>query len=108
MPIPLGVKNYGLGLCEVRLLHFLMATVMVDIPFSALWSSVGSSCRSLSEALNFQSGSGPAVAARVILGRVLPSLLILSLLSFLAWRWWRRRSSMDYISKKDIDGMPMQ
>lgn len=112
MPVPLGVSNYGLGLSEVGLLQFSMATAMTDIPFSALWATVGSSCRSLSEALTtLRNDSGPAVTARAIIGCSLPSLVVISLICLMAKKYWRGCGFMECCNKKelhDIESMALQ
>eukprot|EP00927_Polykrikos_kofoidii_P031995 TRINITY_DN27389_c0_g2_i1.p1 TRINITY_DN27389_c0_g2~~TRINITY_DN27389_c0_g2_i1.p1 ORF type:complete len:416 (+),score=43.20 TRINITY_DN27389_c0_g2_i1:62-1309(+) len=93
MPIPLAVKNYGLGVCEVTLYHFFLATMAVDIPISMLWATAGASCRSLSEAFNFTHGESPgAVMVRFVLTRVIPSVFLLAVIVYIFWR--RVRPSM--------------
>eukprot|EP00411_Alexandrium_monilatum_P116962 CAMPEP_0175661004 /NCGR_PEP_ID=MMETSP0097-20121207/14734_1 /TAXON_ID=311494 /ORGANISM="Alexandrium monilatum, Strain CCMP3105" /LENGTH=365 /DNA_ID=CAMNT_0016967161 /DNA_START=10 /DNA_END=1107 /DNA_ORIENTATION=+ len=58
-PLPLGIKNYGLAMCEVDFLPYMLAGVMVNTPFSVIWALTGSSCLSLSEALAFDmAGTG--------------------------------------------------
>lgn len=57
-PLPLGLKNYGLGLSEVPFGSYLLATVLVDIPFSALWGFTGAHCHSLAEALSMDGSGG--------------------------------------------------
>lgn len=57
-PLPLGLKNYGLGLSEVPFGSYLLATVIVDIPFSALWGLTGAHCHSLAEALSMDGLTG--------------------------------------------------
>lgn len=99
MPLPMAIKNYGLGLCEVRLLHFAVPTFLVDIPSAALWAVTGASCKSLSEAINFQSHSRLGSFIRVLKGLILPILLGIGLLYFLIWLC-RRRDSVDQRSKK--------
>lgn len=76
-PLPLGVKNYGLGLSQVPLLPYLIAALAVDTPFSMLWASTGASCHSLADALSLHD-------TRVI-GRVVPSILVLLVLCYLCW-----------------------
>lgn len=57
-PLPLGLKNYGLGLSEVPFGSYLLATVIVDIPFSALWALTGAHCHSLAEAMSMDGPTG--------------------------------------------------
>jgi len=56
-PLPLAVKNYGLSLCEVPLLEYVVASLIVNVPFSVMWSSTGASCHSLSEALSYSNNN---------------------------------------------------
>lgn len=50
-PAPLGLKNYGLAMCNVGLVPYTLAGVVSNLPFSVLWASTGASCCSLAEAL---------------------------------------------------------
>jgi len=87
MPLPLAVKNYGLGVCEVRLIHFVISNIMADAPFCAVWASAGASCRSLSDALSFRGDFGRAPAAvQAIVSRLLPVFVLVATFGFLAWR----------------------
>lgn len=52
-PLPLVLKNYGLALSNVAMGQYLLAALVVEVPFSILWASIGASCQSLSEALVF-------------------------------------------------------
>mmetsp|Transcript_45693 Transcript_45693/g.146662 ORF Transcript_45693/g.146662 Transcript_45693/m.146662 type:complete len:329 (-) Transcript_45693:50-1036(-) len=84
-PLPLGVKNYGLALCEVDFKAYMVASIMVNVPFSVLWATAGGSCHSIAEAL-----AGPSSSFRKQ-----PLLLLLlgaGLLAMLALRLRRRWS----------------
>jgi len=76
-PLPLGVKNYGLALCEVPVSSYVSASLIVNIPFSCLWGSLGASCASLGDALNFDTskvsflGAVPSWAKALIATAVL-------------------------------------
>eukprot|EP00927_Polykrikos_kofoidii_P056995 TRINITY_DN51096_c0_g1_i1.p1 TRINITY_DN51096_c0_g1~~TRINITY_DN51096_c0_g1_i1.p1 ORF type:complete len:507 (-),score=64.28 TRINITY_DN51096_c0_g1_i1:469-1788(-) len=86
MPVPLVVKNYGLGLCDLTFFNFCLGAFAVDLPFSIIWASTGNSCRSLSEALNFSSGdSSEDSVGWVLLHRVLPIALLLLVVVYFAW-----------------------
>lgn len=74
-PIPLGVKNYGLALCEVGAAPYTGAALAVNMPFSMLWATAGASCRSLSEALSMDHAPSNGIS-RLLLGKVLPALAI--------------------------------
>lgn len=86
-PLPLGLKNYGLAMCKVPAVEYVLASLIVNIPFSCLWGSLGASCKSLKDALNFDTskvsivgsipgGSKPLVAIAVpIVGFVISRLL---------------------------------
>lgn len=52
-PLPLGLKNYGLALCKVDAFSYIVASLIVNTPFSVMWGSLGASCASLGDALNF-------------------------------------------------------
>lgn len=103
LPVPLVVKNYGLGLCEVRLSHFLVATIAVDIPPSAIWATVGGSSASLSDALTAHHSLVPAIVAKVVSWRFLPVILVLvlSLLIFLIWHC--RQGTPVHRKKQELD-----
>jgi uncharacterized membrane protein YdjX (TVP38/TMEM64 family) len=87
-PIPLAVKNYGLGLSEVRLAHYIVACLSADAPFSALWASTGASCHSLPDALELDPARVLG-SEQLVTGRVVPSFLVLGLLGYIAWSWHR-------------------
>ncbi|CAE8597590.1 unnamed protein product, partial [Polarella glacialis] len=84
-PLPLGVKNYGLALCEVSIFPYTIAAMAVNMPFSMLWASAGASCRSLSEALSLE-GAPAASGAGLLLIKVLPVVAVVALLTGIFWR----------------------
>lgn len=57
-PLPLGMKNYGLALCDVPFVPYMIASLLVNAPFSASWAIAGASCSSLTEALSYDSARG--------------------------------------------------
>mmetsp|Transcript_35522 Transcript_35522/g.81353 ORF Transcript_35522/g.81353 Transcript_35522/m.81353 type:complete len:310 (-) Transcript_35522:92-1021(-) len=56
-PLPLAVKNYGLALCRVPIGPYILASLVVNTPFSVLWALTGASCHSLLDALSFRTSS---------------------------------------------------
>mmetsp|Transcript_31999 Transcript_31999/g.73046 ORF Transcript_31999/g.73046 Transcript_31999/m.73046 type:complete len:308 (+) Transcript_31999:95-1018(+) len=54
-PVPCGIKNYGLALCDVSFIPYMLAAWIVNVPFSVLWAITGSSCYSLQEAMSMGS-----------------------------------------------------
>eukprot|EP00931_Biecheleriopsis_adriatica_P087836 TRINITY_DN62250_c0_g1_i1.p1 TRINITY_DN62250_c0_g1~~TRINITY_DN62250_c0_g1_i1.p1 ORF type:complete len:343 (-),score=48.99 TRINITY_DN62250_c0_g1_i1:41-1036(-) len=57
-PLPLGLKNYGLAICDVPFVLYMLAGIAVNAPFSVLWALTGSSCKSLSDAIHFKGDAG--------------------------------------------------
>lgn len=78
-PLPLGLKNYGLAMCKVPAVEYILASLIVNIPFSCLWGSLGASCKSLKDALNFDTskvsivGSIPG-GSKTLVGIAVPIL----------------------------------
>lgn len=81
-PVPLGVKNYGLGLSEAPFGAFLLSVLLVDAPFSVLWASTGASCHSLADALSLDESRALGPQERWWC-RALPAALVLALLVYL-------------------------
>lgn len=107
-PLPLGVKNYGLALCEVQALPFALASFVVNLPFSMMWAATGASCQTLSEALAFGSpAAAPSSTAtlRFALLRGAPLVAVAVLVGRAAWYHCRRpltalRSATCYFRKQ--------
>lgn len=60
-PIPLGVKNYGLGLTPgISSFNFSLGALAVNLPFSIMWAGLGSKATNLLEALDNVPEMGPA------------------------------------------------
>lgn len=98
-PFPLGLKNYGLALCEVSFLPYMIAGIVVNIPFSALWAVTGSSCHSLREAMAFDVSQGSGQRASWAAGAGVLALLLVCA----AWKRLRRKTAG---SKSPLDGQP--
>lgn len=78
-PLPLGVKNYGLALCDVPLVPYIVAALLVNAPFSFLWATAGSSATSLKDALNLD-GDKPPSPVQQFLKKGVPAILALVML----------------------------
>jgi len=55
--IPMAIKNYGLSTVEITFSCYFWCTLISHIPFSILWSWIGSSSTSLSGEENEESNS---------------------------------------------------
>jgi len=85
-PLPLGLKNYGLAMCNVPAASYVMASLVVNIPFSCLWASLGSSCHSLGDALNFDTSKVSILGAVPVWGQALLAGAVLVGVGFLVRR----------------------
>eukprot|EP00746_Dinoflagellata_sp_MGD_P020623 gnl/MRDRNA2_/MRDRNA2_148072_c0_seq1.p1 gnl/MRDRNA2_/MRDRNA2_148072_c0~~gnl/MRDRNA2_/MRDRNA2_148072_c0_seq1.p1 ORF type:complete len:190 (-),score=29.06 gnl/MRDRNA2_/MRDRNA2_148072_c0_seq1:182-667(-) len=74
-PLPLGVKNYGLAMCDVDTMSFFFAALVVNAPFSVLWNGIGAQCTSLADALNYESSGGGAGSS---INKILIAVLLLA------------------------------
>mmetsp|Transcript_131618 Transcript_131618/g.281432 ORF Transcript_131618/g.281432 Transcript_131618/m.281432 type:complete len:254 (-) Transcript_131618:115-876(-) len=87
-PLPPGLQAYGLGLGqEVKLKPAVMSSFVVNAPFAALWASAGASCHSIMDALAVKHDEevqelSDDVPRQFILGRILPSIVVLGLLVY--------------------------
>eukprot|EP00931_Biecheleriopsis_adriatica_P108771 TRINITY_DN83066_c0_g1_i1.p1 TRINITY_DN83066_c0_g1~~TRINITY_DN83066_c0_g1_i1.p1 ORF type:complete len:385 (-),score=56.76 TRINITY_DN83066_c0_g1_i1:345-1457(-) len=57
-PLPLAVKNYGLAFTDVHSIDYIVASALVNGPFSIAWGMIGASCQSLADATNWTNSSG--------------------------------------------------
>eukprot|EP00930_Biecheleria_cincta_P060756 TRINITY_DN46360_c0_g1_i1.p1 TRINITY_DN46360_c0_g1~~TRINITY_DN46360_c0_g1_i1.p1 ORF type:complete len:383 (+),score=51.38 TRINITY_DN46360_c0_g1_i1:44-1192(+) len=57
-PLPLAVKNYGLAFTDVGSMDYVVASALVNGPFSIAWGMIGASCQSLADATNWANSSG--------------------------------------------------
>eukprot|EP00933_Yihiella_yeosuensis_P027109 TRINITY_DN21035_c1_g1_i1.p1 TRINITY_DN21035_c1_g1~~TRINITY_DN21035_c1_g1_i1.p1 ORF type:complete len:308 (-),score=36.30 TRINITY_DN21035_c1_g1_i1:155-1078(-) len=109
-PLPLNVKNYGLGMTDVRLYQFIIANLLADIPASFLWASTGAHCKSLADALSLKK----SVSWKSFIAHLSnPSLMLLTALSLvllvLLIQFFRRQSSGPSCTnvKSQQDGLPV-
>eukprot|EP00415_Alexandrium_ostenfeldii_P004431 UN4431 len=106
-PLPLGVKNYGLALCEVDAAPYMLAGLLVNAPFSVLWALTGSSCHSIGEALELARGGGYCRLS--LLAKAAVIFAVLALASTALRRLRSRLQSHapeDVISASDAAGVP--
>merc|ERR1711990_1368385 len=48
--IPIGVKNYGMSLCDISFILFASTVAVVALPYSCVWSIVGNMINSATNA----------------------------------------------------------
>ena len=56
-PLPYAVKNYGLAVLDVPLLHINFCAFVTAIPFACLWNYIGSESKNLMQIFEGQAGS---------------------------------------------------
>jgi len=88
-PMPVAVKNYGLGFVpEVRLSSFILAIMVVEVPMASMWAFIGSSAASEVSAMDttavhsaiVNGGPGLYVKVPLLCAGVVSMLLVLRMI----------------------------
>lgn len=89
LPMPFGVKNYGLALCGVDLWSFTVSNLLADTWFSFTWTSIGAQCSSIDtiwDAMENGQHDRGFFAIIIVAGSLLLLTLISSVVPPMLWK----------------------
>jgi len=86
-PLPLGLKNYGLALCEVPAIPYVLASIVVNVPFSMMWATLGASCTSLQDALDFDTSKVSIMGAMPEWARPVLAIVVVVAVGFFSLKF---------------------